>query len=364
MKDDLNISIYQVQQLPELLHQLPKKPWSFLPTNNLRVQSYFNNPRGKITDPVLFIAESEGEMVGFRTVLPDVIFVDDKAIRFAWNSGSWTHPDFRRMGISSKILEVVREEWEDRLAFSNYAPASEELYTRGNLFMPFQKLEGFKFFIESDLEGVVSKRFSNWLGSLARPIDGLINLKKPVSKPVFNLQFEPLESLDRDFFSSFLNGKNGFLRGVDELNWIVKNQWISDKTSFEETQKKYPFSLKVEATESGWFWIRKGGEVIGFMMIFRKEDQVTVPYCYLLEESGEVLADVCYFAHNQAVSWGCSMLILAKPHLAKAYQESNLYKYKVARNQVYYFTKTLLEAVGEQHDFQIFDGDGDHVFSN
>lgn len=303
-------------------------------------------------------------MVGFRTVLPDALFVDGVEIRFAWNSGSWTHPDFRRMGISSKILEVVREHWGDRLAFSNYAPASEELYTQGDLFVPFRKLEGFKFFIESDLEGVISKRFSNLLGNLTRPIDRVLNLKKPIVKAPKNLQFEKIDSLDRDFFDSFLNGKNGFLRGVDELDWIVKNQWISSKGSFEETQKRYPFTLKVEAAQSGLFWIRKEGGVIGFLMIFRKENQVTVPYCYLLKRTEETLTDICYFVHNQAVRWKCSTLLLAKPRLAKAYQKSNLYKYKVARNQVYFFTKTLLEVVGEGANFHIFDGDGDHVFSN
>ena len=123
------------------------------------------------------------------------------------------------------------------------------LYTRKDAFLFLKRLSGAKFFLQSDLVRLFKQRYPKGkaLWNLWKPVDVFLNLFKARNKKIDDLQFEPIEYLTEEataFFDDRLKGKNGFLRGAKELNWIMKYPWISDDPKFEETQKKYLFTGK------------------------------------------------------------------------------------------------------------------------
>jgi len=369
MINQIHIASYRLDELPGLLNELPSKNWEYLPTNELRIASYLNNPRAQPSDEILFIAESEGQLIAFRIVLPEILFYENKEIRFAWNSGSWTHPNWRRKGVSSKLLKSVYAAWEGRLAFSNVSPESKKLLTQNDTYLFLKSLNGAKFHLRSDLAGKFETRFpkGKFLWNLWRPIDLLHNLFTTKSKKIEGLEFEPINQLTDDsipFFEALFKEKNGFFRATEELNWIVKYPWITENIKFENTQKKYPFTLLVQQTCLKMFWIRKEEKTIGFVMLFLKNKQVTIPYLYLLESDSNILSVISNFIFNRSVELGGEVLLIANQDLAIAYKKTGLFKYQWSRKQEYYISKDLAKNLDLSVAFEIFDGDGDNVFSN
>ena len=370
MINQLHISTFRLNELDDLLQLMEQKKWTHLPTNQLRVASYRNNPRAKPTDVVAIMAEAEGELVSFRTLLPDHYHSEGKVIRFAWNSGSWTHPAWRRKGLSKLLFVKVYEAWDGLLAYSNFAPNSHQLNTASNRYEMLCELNGSKFFIKSDLETVFAKRMPSLAGlkSLIKPFDGLINilqLKKTPRLAGQNINFEPIEeALPESFYKQVHFEKTGFLRGNDELNWIIRNPWISADNTWVAAQKKYPFTLKVQRAVRHCYKIISNGNEIGFLMLFLKNSQLTVPYLHLLESTPETLKKISYFIYNQSIIHRIKTLLIANEALSVAYQKTKLYKYRVQRKQAYYVTKKLGKAIGTRENMNIYDGDGDHVFSN
>lgn len=369
MIDQIQITSYRVEQLSDLLHESSSKDWDYLPINELRIASYLNNPRAKSTDEVVFIAELEGQLVSFRIVLPDLLFYKSEAIRFAWNSGSWTHPNWRRKGVSSKILKKVYAAWDGRLAFTNVSPESKMLYIRKDAFLFLKRLNGRKFFLKSDLVNLFKKRYptGNFLWALWKPVDVILNFFNTKTKKIEGLKFEPINSLTDDsiaFFDSYLKDKNGFLRGAQELNWIMKYPWISEDSKYEKTQKKYLFTLQVEQTDRKIFSIKNAEKTIGYLMLFLKNKQVTVPYLHLNEMDSNTMKIISNFIFNQSLEWGGEVLMIADPNLSEAYKNTGLYKFSWERIQEYFVSKELEKCIDRNASFEVSDGDGDHVFSN
>lgn len=369
MNNEIQVTAYQLNQLEELFDAESAKNWNPLPINELRLASYLNNPRAEPTDEVFFTATVGGQMVSFRIVIPDLLFFENKVIRFAWNSGSWTHPDWRRKGISSKILKVVFEAWENRLAVTNTAQVSKKLFARMGTYLVFRELEGYKFFLHSDLVTLFKKRYpkGKWLWNLWKPIDLVLNIFNKKPKKINTLDFRKTDQLDEEstkFFDTIFNNKNGFLRDRASLNWIINYPWISEHSEFEEIQKKYQFTLHVKKTELKTFWIFKNDEKVGLIMLFLKNTQVTVPYLFLKTKSPNELKAISKFIYNQSTAWGGETVLIAEPTLANAYKKTQLFKYTWKRNQEYFISKGLSESLNLSTPFQIFDGDGDHVFSN
>lgn len=366
MSENLHIKSYRLDEL----EGLDFSSFDYLPVSELRIKSYLKNPRATPSDKVLFIAFDGEKAIGFRTILPDTIFTKKGEFRVAILSGSHTRPDYRRKGISSNILDQVFNEWNGQIIYSNYAPNSQQLYSKSNRFQILKELSGAKFFIKSPLENIIGKRFPELAFStpILRVLDLSANafFNKKASKST-GLIFEKIDEISKKntaFLSVFLKNKKGVLRGTEELNWIIENPWISDNSIFAEAQKKYPFTLFTKKTKRLNFSIKKENQVIGFLMIFQKNSQLTIPYLYLSASASRLLNEIANFIHQQVLELNASTLLIADPKLAESYKKTGGFIFSKKRNQTFFISKKLAEQIGDTFDFLVFDGDGDHVFSN
>ena len=75
-----------------------------VPVTPGRVKSYLNNPAAKPDDVVLYLVFKNKKLVAFRSLFAGVVFNGKEQIRFAWCSGNWVHPDFRRKGFAQLLL--------------------------------------------------------------------------------------------------------------------------------------------------------------------------------------------------------------------------------------------------------------------
>lgn len=363
---NLQIESYRLDELKNL----DFSDSDILPISSLRIKSYLNNPRAEASDKVLFLAKKEEKIIGFRTAFPDSIFTGKEVVRFVTLSGSWTHPEHRRKGISSILLKKVMEEWNGLIFYSNYAPGAHKLLSGFGEFEVWKSLVGAKFFIKAPLENIIGKRFPELAFStpILRIFDlsanAFVNKKQSATSKLSFQKIEKIEGEDSKFITSFLQKKSGLLRGSDELNWIIENPWISDDSLFAKAQTKYPFTLFTKVTKRLCFSIKEKNQTIGFLMIFQKNEQITVPYLYVSDDSLEKMHEIAQFIKKHVLELKASTLLIAEPTLADFYKKTGGYIFSKKRNQNYFATKKLINRLGSRDDYSIFDGDGDHVFSN
>ena len=105
------------------------------PLSPLRLQSYLKNPRADQRDHILFELRHKDRLIAYRTLLPDCFYDHlGNSHRFAWLSGNYVDPEYRRQGYSTRLLQLAEEHWDGRLMYTNYAPVSKAVYDQTGQF--------------------------------------------------------------------------------------------------------------------------------------------------------------------------------------------------------------------------------------
>ncbi|HDR51644.1 MAG TPA: GNAT family N-acetyltransferase [Mariniphaga anaerophila] len=249
--ETLNPEIRKIRlsELENFVQSNEYKRFPTVPITPARAKSYLNNPHGKKEDVVLILAFFYGELVAFRSLFAGVIQAEKVKIRFGWCSGNWVHPDFRRKGISKKLLEEAFSAWNGKLMFTNYAPESEKLYLKTGWFTPIHQFDGARAYLFPKtvklLAGAQRNRFSKWFFSR---VDSCIACYSNMNILFFSyfknpdIRFETIPVPDEETYRFLeVQGENSlFGRNAEELKWIFQYPWISEIN--RESAGKYPFS--------------------------------------------------------------------------------------------------------------------------
>ena len=241
-----------------------------VPITSIRAESYLQNPNALPDDFVLYIGFIDKKMVAFRTLFADVIYFENKPERFAWCSGNWVHPNFRRKGFSEQLLNEAYNDWDKKLMFTNYAPESEKLYLKTGWFYPIHQFFGVRAYLTPKTKKLFQKKYSGWYFSLGF---GLLDFAILVFSRIFqffyferksHLRFEISEFPD-DF--CYESGKTispeFFYRGRKELEWIFRFPWIQKNNNLEQD---YPFSFTSKEFYYKTVKMFKDNEFLGFFI--------------------------------------------------------------------------------------------------
>ena len=154
------------------------------PISLLRMKSYINNPNGNEDDIVLFMAFFNSDLVGYKTVFSDTFSYNYCKIKFGWLSGTWTHENYRRKGVSSLLLNEVFNDWKGKLMFTNYAEESKAVYDKTEKFTLIKSLEGYRHYIRFSLKELLPPK-SDYFKKSIKALD-LIDISL---NSIFDLRF-------------------------------------------------------------------------------------------------------------------------------------------------------------------------------
>jgi GNAT superfamily N-acetyltransferase len=160
---NLRIEKIQLKNLESFVQSETFQQFNTIPITVLRAKSYLNNPHAHPNDVVLYLGFIEKQLVAFRSLFADRIFSDNEPIRFAWCSGNWVHPDFRRKGFSEQLLHETFTDWNGKLMFTNYAPNSEKLYLKTGKFKPIHQFQGFRGYLFPKTRKLIQSANKNWV---------------------------------------------------------------------------------------------------------------------------------------------------------------------------------------------------------
>lgn len=360
----LRIEKIRLKDLESFVQSETFQRFDTIPVSELRAKSYLNNPNGQPEDVVLYLGFIENQLVAFRSLFAGVIYSENEPVRFAWCSGNWVHPGFRRKGFSETLLHAAFADWNGKLLFTNYAPNSEKLYLKTGLFQPIHQFQGFRGYLFPKTRKLIPEANKN---QFTKFVFSAIDLVISGFTPVIILFFKPVQNPDYEFKSVQFpdsecyqllqkNCKNhAFRRGETELKWIFQFPWISKEQ--QPAAVKYPFSVFSNSFFYQTVKIYKQNEFTGFLIFSVREGHFkTLFYCKTNDIGKEVANYIKQFCSKQKIGVVTVYNFEISQHLF--YRKFPFLRTKKYGQKIYSSFEIKNSA-----KLQFQDGDGDVIFT-
>ena len=338
------------------------------PISKLRALSYINNPRAEKDDVVLFMAFEKNELVGYRTIFADKIFINNTEYKFGWLSGNWVLPKKRRTGISKLLLNEVLKDWNEQLMFTNYAEASRNLYLRSGKFNEAVSKSGLRMYLNLNLAHILPPK-SNLFKTLKPCLicfDFCFNifnnlrlqiLNKSINKP--KLDYIETESINSEISKYLSNNhhKIFFKRNTEEYNWIEKYPWITE----QKQEINYNFSQYAKDINRTYISIKLNNKLVGFLILFKRNSILTIPYFHL---NNEHIYDAVLYLKQYMIKNNIAYFTTYIPQLVTEFNKpQKIFLKKKQQKTNYYACNSLFNNISDLKNIELQDGDGDMSFA-
>jgi len=368
----IKIKKIALKELQQFIRSSMFKKFVNTPISLQRLASYRANPRAtNQEDHVLYMAFKNDELIGYRTLLIDAFFEEDKPIKFAWLSGSWVHPKYRRQGVSTRIFNDIYKDWEGRLMYTNYAVASKKLYDKTQQFTHAFPLLGTRYYTRFCSATLLPQKslFFKRIRPLLSVTDAFFNLflslkptayKKNVAQNTYVKKNKELTKEALTFLAKFKTSEL-FKRDATIFNWIHQYPWIESTKSAKEAAKKYYFSLYAKQFSSSFHTFYTAENTVeAVLLVTIKDGALKIPYAYLNPTSiKRVAAFIIKISKKEKVKH----LTIFNKALRKELEKTNFYLAKKSFEQHFFVSKKLLENHPSILDKKVQTGDGDVVFT-
>lgn len=336
-----------------------------LPVSKLRALSHLHNPRLDPNTPMMYIAWLDGQVVGYRMVLCDTIYVDEAAQPVGWYSCVWVDPTVRGQGIAKKLVTRCLQDWEGRIFGADAVPESRNLYLSTGLYQGELYLEGARAYMRSPLAEVAFRKKPGL--RLAQPLlqlaDAVLNTLAPTTRTSLPEGIETIAAADHEtatFIQPYLQ-QLLFRRGVEDLNWIAQYPWIRSGEYDEESHLYYFSSVADRFEVIQWKLRNSTGQMVGYAMLSIRDGHLKTPYVFVEDAHLQTLAKalVALMINEQLV-----MLTTFHPGLAgyfKTHRKGFLFVKSVRRE--YFVSNQVSQYVKMGANPNICDGDGDQAFT-
>jgi len=360
----MRTDVYTISELQDFIATEKYRNSGNIPVSPERARSYAANPRGEPDMPVLFTLTDQDRIVAYRTLLPDRFSGKDGLVRFAWLSGNFVDPSYRRKGLSTRLFKTVEESWEGKLLYTNYAPASRAVYDKTGVFREFLVRPGKRYYLRSALYPLLRDRvrFQGLLKFSDRFLNGIHDMwiagsDYPVDPAI---KTEAIKDPDTELSALIVESSRGslFQRAVEEFKWIRDHSWITSRDA-EILPGKYQFTRRVEQSYSQWFKL-SNDKGTAFLWITVVNDKCSVPYFFQDDMRLTIAARQIVF--NTMIGYRCSHITIRDQDLGPVLgTKGNPFLFSKMMPQRYYAHKEIADMI--PFDPKVFDGDGDCVFT-
>jgi len=359
---------YNKSALKKFIDSCVYKNSDVLPISWHRAVSHIHNPVLNDNDIILFIAFDKDKIIGYRTLFAD----HENTIFFAWISGTWVHPDYRRKGIATMLFEAVYTNRNGMLMYTNYAPASKNLYDKTGKFQLYASEKGLKIFFLSDLYNTFKNRINNrFINLLLRFSDSIMNVFLTGKNALIyffrfrQVQVNAVPSLTQDL-SNFIDQHNqndftsrssGVLQWIDDYPWVLQDE-LKKRTSryyFTDYAKQFKtFYLYTTGSHTS--------DISGLCKVLIRDGMLKVPLVYVQSmDAANVLARQIIRIIFESK---CSMCLIGSDGLMKSFRNMKwIYLHKRSITFNYYATKQLVNHLPQASGFNFQPGTGDMIFT-
>lgn len=341
-----------------------------LPISFHRAISYLNNMRANANDIVLLMIFIENKLIAYRSLFSDGIILNNLHENFAWISGSWVHPDYRRKGYSEKILYEALIAWDNKLMFSNYAPESKSLYDKSKRFVKVYETIGKRFYFRFSFaellktKHMIFRKITFLLNIIDYTLNIFLNFKFALIKhDISNINYQVVDDINNDIerFIQKHSTNNPFKRNKREFSYFDNFPWVIEKSEKDFFNSKYYFSSTAKR-----FYTKKivlfdeKKNITAFMILKVREKALSVPYLYFEKsEIKNISKIILHFVSKLKINY---LPLYCKEIEKELLQRRTNYIFAKKSIKKFYSTEKLSKILGlNKYSFQ--DGDGDSIFT-
>ncbi|MCW1963756.1 GNAT family N-acetyltransferase [Chryseobacterium viscerum] len=345
------------KELEDFIFSGDFQQYDFLPITKHRALSHIQNPKATEEDTLLILAFFEEKLIGYVGCFPDCFEVDGKEIRYAWLSTLYVNPEYRKKRPAKALLKRVFEEYEGRIAITEFTKEAEALYNIMGVFEYVFPKEGKRYYFRTDAAKMIpeKKPGTKPLKPLFHTLDAAANLlvsikNLPVQKPDF--KYEVLYRIDKES-ADFINGFS-WIRNADEINTFIENPWVLKGKKDE----KYLFSSFADSFK--YFWIKiwdQNNKLTSCFLLQLRDGYLKIPYLFADDNLDEVVRVLNYFIVTHKVKGFTSYQTVLNKKIQQSKTFSHIYDRDFKRE--YLFHKQLLELLPDNFNPNYQDGDGD-----
>ncbi|WP_126653820.1 GNAT family N-acetyltransferase [Chryseobacterium aureum] len=345
------------KELEDFISSGAFRQYDFLPITKHRALSHIKNPKAADEDTLLILAFDEEKLIGYVGCFPDRFVIDGKEIRYAWLSTLYVNPDYRKKRPAKALLKKVFEEYEGRIAITEFTREAEALYNIiGGFEYVFPK-KGKRYYFKTDAARMIpeKKPGTRPLKPLFRVLDAVANLllsvkNLPVKKPDF--KYEVSGNIDKES-ADFINTFSG-VREADEINVFINHPWVL------EGKKEETYLFSSFAGTFKYFWVKifdQNNTLKAGLLLQLRDGYLKIPYLFSNDHLDEVVRFLNYFVVSHKVKGFTSY----QTQLNQAIQDTKVFSHIYERNfnREYLFHKSLLKLIPEDFNPHFQDGDGD-----
>jgi len=346
-----------------------------IPISKHRAISHVNNTRREKNDIILYIAWEQDEIIAYRTIYADYLYLGNEKIKVGWLSGNWVIPRKRRQGLASELFKISLKDWNNHLLFTNFAPESKAVYDKSGDFELLKSKKGVRGYLRFYFHYLLPPKhpfFKNIKGVL-KCVDKLLNLFADLRIIIFNklikihdVKLEYTRYIDKES-EEFINqwkSKEITQRSSKEMDYILQYPWVIPGVLKDDINSKYFFSSTATPFVNINLKIfNKHDRMIGYLMIMNKGKELKIPYLYYEQgNEGLILSILC----KHMLKLKLNMLTIYHETLSD-YIKNHRTFFLVKKNmkQDYFATHQIVNKYNKLIDkdnilFQ--DGDGDPAF--
>ncbi|PTT35619.1 N-acetyltransferase [Chryseobacterium sp. HMWF028] len=351
------LKTFNRKELEDFISSGAFQQYDFLPITKHRALSHIQNPKAADEDTLLILAFYEEKLIGYVGCFPDCFVIDGKEIRYAWLSTLYVNPEYRKKRPAKELLKKVFEEYEGRIAITEFTKEAEALYNIMGVFEYVFPKKGKRYYFKTDAAKMIpekkpeTKPLKPFFQTLDAAANLLLSIKNlPTPKPDF--KYEVLERIDKesiDFMTEFSG-----IRDAEEINTFIDHPWVLEGKKDE----RYLFSSFADTFK--YFWIKifdQNNKLKACLLLQLRNGYLKILYLFSNADLDEVVRFLNYFMITNKVKGFTSY----QTQLNKAIQQSKIFSHIYERdfNREYLFHKDLLELLPKNFNPNYQDGDGD-----
>lgn len=361
----MEISAYTAAQLVTLTESPRYQQLKHLPVSRLRALSHRHNPRLDADIPIMYIAWHHGEVVGYRMVLCDTMYVNNQPQPVGWYSCVWVDAEMRGQGIAKKLVNRCLQDWEGRIFGADAVPESRNLYLSTGLYKGDIYLNGSRAYLHSPLATLVIQKKPRLspLKPLLALTDNLLNLLTPKGSPAMPAGIETINQVDEEteaFIKPYLQHLL-FKRSKQDLNWITQYPWIRNGMPDDESQRYYFSSVAKRFAFVHWKLRDPQGRMMGYAMLSIRNGHLKTPYVFVEESAVKTLGQaIVAFMVTQKLE----MVTTFHPGLVQYFkQHRKPFIFVKSVRREYFVSAPISQHIILGPNPNICDGDGDQAFT-
>ncbi|MGH1520373.1 GNAT family N-acetyltransferase [Chryseobacterium sp. JK1] len=353
----IQLKTFNRKELEEFVVSGAYQQYGFLPITKHRALSQIRNPKASDEDTLLILAFFEDQLIGYVGCFPDQLIADGKTIHYAWLSTFYVNPEFRKKRPAKILLKKVFEEYQGKIAITEFTKEAEALYTIMGVFDDVFPKNGKRYYFRTDAATIIpeKKPKTEKLKPLFKLLDvaanAVISIKNlGIEKADFRYEVLPrIDDESRHFIKSFPS-----VRDAEAINIFINHPWVLEG----KKDPKYLFSSF--AGKFQYFWIKIFDEntlLTDCFLLQLRDGYLKIPYLFSHSDLSKVVKFLHFFIVKNKVKDFTSYQTRLNEAIGHSKSFPKIYERNFKRE--YLFHKDLLKELPANFNPQFQDGDGD-----